>query len=224
MRIAGVDGCRDGWVVAWEPSNEASVRVDVISGFAEIIQRTLKLVVVDIPIGLLDNGVRQADREARKLLKRRASCVFNAPLRGMLDCMDHQSACELGRRTEGKAISKQTWAIIPKIKQVDAEMIGERQSIVKEGHPEVSFARMNEGVAIPKNKKTREGREARLQLLEPHFPLVRAEVEKHSGIREDVIDALAMLWTARRIEAGTAVALPEISPKESRGLLMQIWV
>ena len=39
----------------------------------------------------------------------------------------------------------------------------------------------------------------------------------------DVIDAYAMLWTARRIRNGCAVAFPEQSPKDSRSLLMQIW-
>jgi len=62
-----------------------------------------------------------------------------------------------------------------------------------------------------------------LHLLERDFPGVRDEVEKHRTFRGDVIDAFAMLWTARRLRDGLARALPDSPVLDSRGLAMQIW-
>jgi predicted RNase H-like nuclease len=48
-------------------------------------------------------------------------------------------------------------------------------------------------------------------------------MEQYRSCRKDVIDAYALLWTARRIREREAVALPENSAVDARGLLMQIW-
>jgi len=76
---------------------------------------------------------------------------------------------------------------------------------------------------LPNAKSTRAGRDARLALLEPHFPDIRDEVEKHRSFRTDVIDAFALLWTARRLRDGLAHGLPDSRVRDSRGLAMQIW-
>jgi len=82
---------------------------------------------------------------------------------------------------------------------------------------------MNGGHALAERKSTRAGRDARLGLLEPHFPRVRDEVEKHRAFRSDVMDAFALLGTARRLRDGIARALPASAVYDSRGLAMQIW-
>ena len=179
--------------------------------------------MIDIPIGLPDRDTREADLQARALLGTRGCCVFPAPLRGMLACKTHQEACALGRRVHGKGISIQAWGILPKIREVDAHLTPADQSRIREGHPEVSFALMNGGHALTERKSTPAGRDARLRLLESHVPSVRDEVEKHRTFRGDVIDAFAMLWTARRLRDGLARALPDSPVLDSRGLAMQIW-
>lgn len=222
MPIVGVDGCKTGWVAAWEVE-EGRVEVQRFSTISDILERKPELVVIDIPIGLVETGVRLADQQARTFLKGRGCCVFNAPLRGMLECPDHLTASTLGKQIHGIGISIQTWAIVPKIKEVDDAITSASQGVVREGHPEVSFAEMNGGVAISSKKATAAGRDVRLESLAPHFPDVRAVVQRHSGLREDVIDAFAMLWTARRIRDGSAVFFPEVSPTDRCGLRMQIW-
>jgi predicted RNase H-like nuclease len=75
---------------------------------------------------------------------------------------------------------------------------------IREGHPEVSFAAMNGGAAIPVGKRTPEGELLRLQLLRNHFgdaPEGRMSKFPKSA-HNDVIDAFVMLWTARRIAKG----------------------
>jgi predicted RNase H-like nuclease len=61
---------------------------------------------------------------------------------------------QLGEKAEGKKISKQTWGILRKIKEVDAFLSADlsRQSWIKEVHPEVSFAQWNSGKPILDNK------------------------------------------------------------------------
>lgn len=221
MSIVGVDGCKTGWVAVWEMENR-DIEVQHFSTIIDILELDPDLVVVDIPIGLVETGTRLADAQARALLKRRGCCVFNAPLRPMLQCPDHSSANILGKKAHGIGISIQTWAIISKIKEVDAAITPASQGIVSEGHPEVSFALMNEGTAIPFKKASTAGRAARLDLLAPYFPEVRRLVERYLGLREDIIDAYAMLWTSRRIRNESAVQLPELTATDSRGLRMQI--
>ena len=138
----------------------------------------------------------------------RGCCVFSAPLRAMLACTTHYEACALGERVHGKGISIQSWGIVPKIREVDDYLSPAEQSRIREGHPEVSFATMNGGNALAQHKSTSAGRDARLRLLEAHFPGVPEEVEKHRAFRSDVIDAFALLWTARRLRDGIAALFP----------------
>ena len=39
---------------------------------------------------------------------------------------------------------------------------------------------------------------------------------------DDIVDAIAALWTAQRIAAGVAKALPDSPPRDETGLPMQI--
>ncbi len=220
--IAGIDGCKGGWVIVSETC-DGRVDVDVVPEFRVVLERHYQLVVVDIPIGLLDKGTRFADQEARRLLKRRSCCVFSAPLRPTLACSDYAEAKKYRLTTEGKGLTKQAWAIVPKITEVDRLLTPEMQSCVREGHPEVSFAQINDGEAMSCSKHSLEGRRERISLLEKHFSTVASQIQAHSRITEDLIDAYALLWTARRIRSGQVVALPEQSPIDAKELLMQIW-
>jgi predicted RNase H-like nuclease len=222
MPAAGIDGCKNGWVIASEAS-EGHIALDVVPDFRSVLHRKCDPILVDIPIGLMDRGTRLADQEARRLLKRRACCVFTAPLRPMLSCADYSDARTLRLQIEGKSLTKQAWAIVRKIKEVDSILSPEVQSRIREGHPEVSFAHMNGGQALANSKHTATGRRDRFSLLAVPFPDVASLVRSHSRIAEDVIDACAMLWSAQRIHNKRAAALPGDSPLDSRGLKMQIW-
>ncbi len=174
-KFAGVDGCRSGWVVA----SAAGVRV--VRTFAELIELRFELVLIDIPIGLLDEGPRACDVEARKLLGPRRSSVFPAPSRRLLRARSYRGQC-----------SKQLWNILYKIREVDDVMTPRLQRRVREAHPECSFALLN-GAPLRFPKKTREGLAERRALVGP--------VPKLAGATEDdVLDACALLWSAQRTE------------------------
>lgn len=109
-RIAGVDGCAGGWLLAIQ-SDEGTTTVDVVKRFADIVRRRdLSVMVVDIPIGLQEKGTREADAHARKLLRERACCVFTAPIRPILQASCWEEACSIRFGIERKRVSKQAWA------------------------------------------------------------------------------------------------------------------
>lgn len=136
--IAGVDGFRSEWFVVLVNHAQGRVietRHQICSSFKEVLNLTPapKVIAIDIPIGLLDTpeiGGRECDREARRLLKPpRASSVFSPPIRKYLPAQDF---------SETRGISRQTFEILSKIREVDEQMTPELQNRVYEVHPEAS--------------------------------------------------------------------------------------
>jgi predicted RNase H-like nuclease len=169
----GVDGCRDGWVVVQRGGGGAGPRVAFVSRLGAVLaDPDLAAVGVDVPIGLVDAAVpggRGCDRAARRLLgPLRASSVFSAPVRSVLTARDHAEAVRRSRASSphGIGLSKQCLHIVGKIREVDELMTKALQSRVFEVHPECSFALMNGGVALAASKKRVAGRRARLDLLQ----------------------------------------------------------
>ncbi len=64
-----------------------------------------------------------------------------------------------GHRAQGKGLSKQAWAIVPKIREVDEALrVDERlRDKVKEVHPELCFTVMNDGTPMAHAKRTDAG-------------------------------------------------------------------
>ena len=100
--IAGVDGCKGGWIAVYEEtgSGELDCRVEVCKhstghggdnlscAFEAVMAHhaPLAAVAVDMPIGLWDDKVgRACDRAAREVLGKRSSSIFSAPAAGVLD-------------------------------------------------------------------------------------------------------------------------------------------
>lgn len=194
-----MDGCRAGWVVA------GLGLLRVLPRFEDVLEAADGGVVgIDIPIGLPDvgGGPRACDVEARRLLPvGRKSSVFPAPARG----------ADVAR------MSRQTFNILPKIAEVDALMTPSLQSRVVEVHPEVSFGAMA-GAAMSHGKRTAPGRAERLAALGlSAVPVVRG------AAADDVLDSLAVLWTAQRVARGSERRLGD-GARDSRGLRMEIVV
>ncbi len=225
MFVAGVDGCRAGWV--WfrvdVPSLATSVEV------ADLPQRLrdrpdgLASIAIDIPIGLLD-GTRACDTAARKLLGQpRGSSVFPSPCRATIQVASYGDACDANQLYTGRKISRQTWGIAPKIKQVDDAITTECQEWVFEVHPEVSFWAMNGGRPMRYGKKSRDGRLERLALLRRVFPSIDAHVAQRPARvgADDLLDAAAAAWSARRKWQGIAGQVCDAEQNE-RGLVATI--
>jgi predicted RNase H-like nuclease len=198
--LAGVDGCRNGWIVAWDGG------VELLPTFAHIVSRRFELVLIDVPIGLLDGGARQCDMEARSLIGARRSSVFPAPSRSLLRARRYAGQC-----------SVQLWNILDKIREVDAAMKSALQRRVREAHPEVSFALLNGG-PLRYPKKQPEGDAERRRLLRPLFGELRPVP---GATRDDVLDAHVLLWSAQRLARNEARVLGS-GERDGRGLKCEI--
>ena len=187
------------------------------------------LIALDMPIGLSDETARACDLAARRLLGRpRGSSVFPAPCRAALGATTYRRACALSGRTLGVALSRETFNILPKIRQVDALMTPALQEFVREVHPEVVFALLaGRGRGLRYAKRTADGERERRRLLRRVAPpfdpdAVRRRLGPGRVARDDVIDAVACLVAAARIGRGEALVLPEGAvARDARGLRME---
>jgi predicted RNase H-like nuclease len=219
-RIAGLDGCPEGWVAAIREGVTLDVRIVRSDEELLVLFAQCAIVAIDIPIGLSDSGPRSCDHHARRLLGRRSSSVFPAPLRQLLASRDYAEANRLSREIQQRGISKQAFAIIPKVAQIDRILQRHHEFRVRvyEVHPEVSFAVWNEQ-PMGASKHTKEGRTARRERIASYFgdvpPTPRGASE------DDLLDALAALWTAERIHSGRSQSLGD-AHVDVTGLPMRI--
>lgn len=211
----------------------APVRIEVVPTFAAALARiesgVLATLAVDMPVGLPAAGPRQADRAARRRLGPRRSSVFATPVRAALGAADYPDALRRSRAVDGRGLSAQAFHLLAKIAEVDAAMTPAAQDRVVESHPEIGFARLA-GHPLATRKADRAGRTERAALLRPH--LIGADgsdVDDLAGDRrpgvapDDVLDALVLTLTARRLAAGRCEHLGDGAVDE-RGLRMEIVV
>lgn len=229
MNLAGADGCREGWLCLKEV--DGVVHGHVFASFAQILRHLpdSPFITIDIPIGLPTSGERACDRMARQLLgSPRSSSVFPAPVRGVVQETHYQVACEKHRQIDGRALSKQAFAILPKIREVNEALWQEPtlQQRVREVHPEVCFAVWNNGRAMQHRKAIPAGRAERERLIDAGWPGQRprilAELAGHDFELDDVNDAFAALWTAKRVAVGSAKTLGS-KVNDAGGLRMEMW-
>ena len=205
MAVLGVDGCRLGWVgVRW--GDTADVLIAPTIGELVAAAGPLEAVAIDIPIDLPVDAPRQVEPLARGRLPGRASTIFNAPAAAVLDVPDYAAGNAANRAALGLGLSKQTWYLVPKIRDVRDWLATSPGLPVVEAHPEVCFAAMNGGV-LTQGKTTAEGEALRRALLAENGLAVVAERRRGVAV-DDVLDAAATAWTARRVADGLAERLP----------------
>jgi predicted RNase H-like nuclease len=235
-RVLGVDACRAGWVgvVLHEEGGarapaEARVEAHVEATIDALVARAserggLDAVAVDIPIGLPDAGRRRADVLARAQIGPLRSSVFMTPVRAALLAPDHATAVRANRALAGEGVSIQAYALRVKLLQVDAWVRTVGLPVV-EAHPEVSFARMHGG-PLTSRKATWAGGEVRRRLLAEQGVVLAGELglDGQDAGADDVLDAGAAAWTARRVARGEAEPLPDPPEVFDDGWPAAIWV
>ncbi len=205
--------------------------IEVYPTFALLLaaQRSAAVIAVDIPIGLSESAPRPADQAARRFLGPRGSSVFPAPCRPALGGASYAAASARSFAASGKRLSKQTFAIVPKIREVDRALRADAATAqrVVEVHPEVSFAVLNHDRPMPQSKKRAEGRAARRALLpkasQTALDAARPRWLQGQVTTDDLLDALVALWTAGRVLEGRARGFPPTPlVRDAFGLPMQI--
>ena len=210
----GIDGCKAGWFsVGIDEAGRFQFRV--LGEFEEVGQvlQQARVILVDMPIGLPSQAqtTRFCDTAARKVLSPRGSSVFAVPTRQALTKPSYEEASAENYRQLGKKLSKQSWFIAPKIKQVDDFMRrmqpGEK---VREMHPEVAFWALNEKTVLIYKKKDPAGADERLAILSRWYPAAeecfywaREQYLVKEVATDDILDAM--------VGAVTAMQFPRLS-------------
>ncbi len=236
--VAGVDGCRDGWIVVLCGIQSRQCKVEFVERLADIrgLKQDLCQIAVDIPIGLLDSamkGGRECDRLARQLLgKPRQASVFSAPVRPALKYVcDYKLASGTNRKSSPAniGISKQSHALFPKILEADSLITPHLQEIYFEVHPELCFRKLGGGQPTQFSKHDKEGRglaERKALLKSTPFGAAMPELESKlpRGVaKDDFLDACAACWTAVQKFDGIATTIPKKPPRDKRNLRMEMW-
>jgi predicted RNase H-like nuclease len=237
--LAGVDGCRAGWIAAFVRTAGDDAHLRIVPRFADVLAapEAPAIVAVDIPIGLPDRigpGGRGPEAAIRPLLGARQSSVFSVPPRAAIFAADFAAACAaaLAGSEPPRKVSKQLYMIAPKIREVDALLRAEPAHVarVREVHPELAFWRLNGERALDEPKKVKgacyePGLALRRGLLVgAGLPetLITTAAPKGAGA-DDLLDALACAAIARRIFAGKARPFPDPPGRDGYDLPVAIW-
>jgi predicted RNase H-like nuclease len=227
--VLGVDACRTGWVgVLLAPGRPPAVLAGAaIAALVELARETadVSVVAIDIPIGLPDAGVRQADVLTRQALPGKGSSVFTTLTRAAYTAETYAQgrADNLAATAGTRSASAQAYGLRSRILDVDGWLRTRPAVAVIEVHPELSFARMT-GAPILARKKDPEGVSDRRATLAA-AGLVAPGWYHGSGFGEDdLLDPCAAAWTAARYSEGHAESLPEIPEVFSDGIPAAIWV
>lgn len=224
VSVVGIDGCKTGWVaVSLEGISGVSAHhLRAISAVAAEVPDTA-VITIDIPIGLPEDGRREADVAARAFLGARRNSVFFTPVRRAVEAATHAEATAASLRATGGGISQQSFALSQKILEVE-RWLPSAPCPVFEVHPEVSFAVLL-GAAASAPKKTWAG------MVERWRALTRAGIVVDgldgpatlTASVDDMLDAAVAAWSARRIAAGTARTFPAVPQPVADGRIVAIW-
>lgn len=220
-RALGVDAAgKHGWL---------GVVVDT-DGFVDALVGALEDIIewaapvaaigVDIPIGGVRGAGRAADVEARTFVKPRGSSVFPAPPLDVYDAPSYEEANRVLASLGMKKLSKQAWALLPKILEVDA--LARTDQRVFEVHPEVSF-RALAGKGIAWSKKSWNGLQLRRRLLaDAGIEVPDALAGIGDAASDDLLDAAVSAWSAQRKAGGAARYIP-VNPQIADSRPVAIW-
>jgi predicted RNase H-like nuclease len=236
--VAGADAYPDGWVVVLWQTSTAQVRCRTVPDVPTLLalNESPAVLGLDMIVGLPDRAVpggRPCDRAARQLLgRKRGTSVFSPPAHGVLGAKTYDEAQRRNRASgpDAPGLSKQTYYLLPRLGAVAEAMTPALQERAREVHPELSFYAMNDDTPLAESKHTDAGQQARLDLLTQHGfseDAVIGSLDANGTVGiDDVLDAHAACWSARRLYRGTAERCPPVeadAPRNARGLRMEIW-
>lgn len=227
-KLAGVDGCKNGWIVALADSWPCStpLQIEFCPDFAAVLRTTTQCaaVAVDMPIGLPDGAeARGCDFEAQRALGPQRSSIFLAPPRRSLDARDPREFQRIHREIRGVGAGLPVWGIVPKMLEVNLafEQDSTLQERVFEFHPELTWRRIA-GRQQLSRKKTAAGIVERIAILNrtagSWTPIEALEIPGKPAI-DDILDAISGLAAAHAF----VNADQRDAPRNARGLRMRIY-
>ena len=227
--IAGVVPCPGGWLVQSARLIGINLVPEdpfVVRTLVEVVdyRPTYKSIVLGAAIGFVDQpdgGYRECDHVARAMLGwPRRTLVPPVPSRAALYAPSFEAAGELEPWLTPLEHRRFRW-----LRQVDAEIQPYHQRRVFSANPELSFYLLNGDAPTASSPFWPEGPAERLALLQLRLPglatIADRPAPKGASLRH-VMDAAALLWTARRI-AGKVIARVPTDPEwDDRGRRMEL--
>ena len=216
--LAGVDGCKAGWIAAFVRPDGEDAQVRILPRFADV----------------LAHGAGATENAVRPLLGARQSSVFSVPSRAAIYAETYADACRIATATSDppRKVSKQLFNITPKIREIDGCLRADMATAARvfEVHPEVAFWRLNGERPLMEPKKVKGKLHLpglalrRLLLIAGGMPPSVVESDPPKGAAtDDLLDALACAAIARRIHGGQAQSFPHPPPVDDHNLRMAIW-
>ncbi|MEE2775123.1 MAG: DUF429 domain-containing protein [Pseudomonadota bacterium] len=228
-QFVGIDGSKLGWVAVFASRYDfvdaKCIFVNNLVDLTKTISPTAKI-VIDIPIGLeINQPQRECDKLGRQFLGSRRSTLFSPPCRDAIEENSFESANITNKRKVGIGLSKQSWFLRNKI--IEARSAISCGLLLKEGHPECSFAAVN-GSPILSKKKTVKGILKRLKCLSElgfDSEQIVSDLPEHRGFKiDDYLDAAILCWTASRVSVGKHFTFPPTIPNNLGALECTIYV
>lgn len=225
----GVDGTRGRWVAVALDGNGHFLEAALVDDLASLVRERFpgaRAFGVDVPIGLTDTAGRGPDMAAKKLLGKRGSTIFAVPPRAALEAETYEEARRRAVELTGKSLSAQSYALRHNILEMDRlidELEPEVAATIHEVHPELSFRALR-GETIVSNKRTWNGAFERRRVLEGAGISLPLDLGLAGDVPvDDVLDACAAAWSARRIADGRAECVPASPDVDPRGRPIAIW-
>jgi len=221
--VAGVTPCGPNWLVGAakvQGTIFSPEEPQLMSSFIEVLDQrpSYAAIALNAPVGYLDfrtHGGRTCDREARAMLgPKRGSSIQSAPVRSSTNELEFQD----------EHLDAISMTLLPRYREVAAEMAPFRQRTVYEVHSDLCFYQMNDEHPLEYSKQSEKGIEERRQLLEQRFPGVQRilSAELPGANLAHLLDIAAFVWTARRIFARAAIRMPQDPEWDEQGLRMEI--
>lgn len=229
--VAGVDGCRGGWLTCFL-SESGEFQFFVFGSPAAVVRhsRGADLLLVDVPIGLHESSFRDCDTLAKKELGKEHSRVYMTPPRPVLSLSSYDERSALCDSMTGKKMSVQMNGILPLVLWWDRAIAAcdPGSPGVRECHPEICFKYFNDGKVL-QSKHSGEGLLQRRQVLSRYIRdldgvLTKAEEELPRGayLQDDLLDAMVCAVTAAGVWDGSLRTLPAEPERDGRGLAMEM--
>ena len=241
MWVAGVDGCRAGWIAVLmqvdDPNTHRIVTVSTLAAIADG-QEQPAVIAVDMPIGLPERNEgsgRVPEQLIRPLLGARQSSVFAIPSRRAVEAQDYGEACAIAAATSDppRKVSRQGFALFPKIREIDALLRARPDLVTRvyEVHPELAFWALNGAKALDQPKKVKgvpygPGMALRRELLARSGLLPEGLIHApppRGAAQDDLLDALAGLTVALDLARGGGQPFPDPPGRDAHGLPVAIW-
>ena len=230
-KCIGVDGTKGGWIASFYDGQ--NIQIKLFKSIQDLCAEynDADFILIDIPVGLPERkSDMRPDAELRKRLSGKSSSVFNTPCRQALNAADYAGANAINMEIMGKGLSKQSYAICDKIKEVDDFLQDNPiwKNKLLESHPEYGFMVLNYGKPIIKNKKTQEGMNARISTIRSYAvnsgQLIK-DSSSDSTIKnriDDILDAVCLSIIGFLGATNGFLSIPDVPLIDSKGLKMQI--